>query len=74
MWLLEVAAQIFNQRQGINISVIYGAVTSGTSWRFLSLSESEVCIDLVEYYINQLDKILGIILNQIQSYLAIDNP
>ncbi|MGB7444506.1 MAG: hypothetical protein WA919_25860 [Coleofasciculaceae cyanobacterium] len=69
-----VAAQIFNQRQGINISVIYGAVTSGTSWRFLTLSESQVCIDLVEYYINQLDKILGIILNQIQSYLTIDNP
>ncbi len=65
-----VASQIFNQRQGIDIPVIYGAVTSGTNWRFLMLNETLVCIDMVEYYINQVDKILGIIINPIQAYLA----
>jgi hypothetical protein len=65
-----VAAQIFNQRKGIDIPVIYGVVTSGTTWRFLTLSETNVCIDLVEYYINQVDKILGIILKPIQAYLS----
>lgn len=64
-----VAAQFFNQRQGIDIPVIYGVVTSGTAWRFLTLDETNVCIDLVEYYINQVDKILGIILKPIQAYL-----
>lgn len=65
-----VASQIFNQRQNIDIPVIYGAVTSGTNWRFLTLNETKVCIDMVEYYINQVDKILGIILNPIQAYFA----
>ena len=65
-----VAAQIFNQRKGINIPGIYGAVTSGTVWQFLMLSESDVRIDLLEYYINQVDKILAILLNPIQSYLS----
>ncbi len=65
-----VAAQIFNQRKGIDIPVIYGVVTSGTTWRFLTLNETNVCIDLVEYYINQVDKILGIILKPIQAYLS----
>lgn len=65
-----VASQIFNQRQNLDIPVIYGVVTSGTNWRFLTLNETLVCIDMVEYYINQVDKILGIILNPIQAYLA----
>jgi ABC-type uncharacterized transport system substrate-binding protein len=65
-----VAAQIFNERKEIDIPVIYGAVTSGTNWRFLTLSENNVCIDSVEYYINQVDKILAILLNPIQAYLS----
>ena len=65
-----VASQIFNQRQNLDIPVIYGVVTSGTNWRFLMLTETKVCIDMVEYYINQVDRILGIILNPIQAYLT----
>lgn len=62
-----VAAQIFNQRKGIDIPVIYGVVTSGTAWRFLTLSGSNVCIDFVEYYINQVEIILAILLKPIQA-------
>ena len=65
-----VAAQIFNQRQGLNIPVIYGVVTSGTAWRFLTLNGNLVCIDLVEYYIKEVDQILGIILTPIQAYFS----
>jgi hypothetical protein len=65
-----VASQIFNQRQNLDIPVIYGVVTTGTAWRFLMLNETKVCIDMVEYYINQVDRILGIILNPIQAYLT----
>lgn len=65
-----VASQIFNQGQNIDIPVIYGVVTTGTTWRFLTLEKNQVCIDMLEYYINQVDKILGIILNPIQHYLS----
>jgi len=57
-----VAAQVFNQRAGKDINTIYGAVTSGTAWRFLTLSGTTVCIDTIEYYIKETDKILGILL------------
>lgn len=45
-----VAAQIFNEREGNQIPVIYGAVTSGTNWKFLKLGGKVVEIDLSEYY------------------------
>ena len=37
-------------------------MTTGTNWRFLRLREKAVSIDSVEYYINQVDKILAILL------------
>jgi len=56
-----VAAQIFNEREGNEISVIYGVVTSGTNWKFLKLEGKVVEIDLVEYYLTDVNKILGIL-------------
>lgn len=56
-----VAAQIFNEREGNEISVIYGTVTSGTNWKFLKLRGKVVDIDLVEYYLRDVNKILGIL-------------
>jgi hypothetical protein len=61
-----VAAQLFNQRTGNEISRIYGAVTTGTNWKFLTLAGKIVAIDRVEYYINQIDKILGILTDPFQ--------
>lgn len=57
-----VAAQMLNERAQNQIAVIYGAVTSGTVWRFLTLQENTVCIDSIEYYIDCVDSILGIFL------------
>lgn len=56
-----VAAQIFNQREGNDISKIYGVVTTGTVWQFLELESQNVTVDLEEYSINNLPKILGIL-------------
>lgn len=57
-----VAAQIFNAREGNAIDTIYGAVTTGEIWRFLSLSGSVAAIDLSDYYLmRDVDKILGIL-------------
>ncbi|MFP5275265.1 hypothetical protein [Coleofasciculus sp.] len=65
-----IAAQIFNQRAGNKIDKIYGAVTTGTVWRFLVLEEHTVLIDRLEYYIKEVDKILAILLQPIQAYLS----
>jgi hypothetical protein len=60
-----VAAQIFNQKSANDIETIYGVVTSGTNWRFLILHKNIVFIDTVEYYIKEVNKILGILLQSI---------
>ncbi|MBP5971260.1 hypothetical protein HW132_00550 [Brasilonema sp. CT11] len=65
-----LAAQIFNQRAGNDIEVIYGVVTTGTNWKFLTLQQNIVCIDSIEYYIKEVDKILGIFLQPFQGSLS----
>lgn len=57
-----IAAQIFNQQTGKAIDEIYGAVTTGTNWRFLKLIGQTLCVDKTEYYIRDVDKILGILM------------
>jgi hypothetical protein len=56
-----VAAQLFNERSGNQIKAIYGAVTIGTIWQFLKLEGNIVSIDLSEYYIKDIKRILGIL-------------
>jgi hypothetical protein len=57
-----VAAQRFNLREGNDIATVYGAVTTGTTWRFLRLTGSLVAIDQREYYIDQVDSIIAVLL------------
>ncbi|MCK5522382.1 MAG: hypothetical protein KAI83_04535 [Thiomargarita sp.] len=61
-----IAAQIFNEREGNEISTIYGAVTIGTIWQFLKLTDKGIEIDLNEYYLTEIDQILGILVNAIK--------
>lgn len=56
-----VAAQLFNQRNGEDIASIYGAVTTGTDWKFLKLIDKTVWIDKRDYFINEVSRILGIL-------------
>ncbi|MBW4673389.1 MAG: hypothetical protein KME52_05035 [Desmonostoc geniculatum HA4340-LM1] len=56
-----VAAQTFNQQAGTEIKIIYGAVTTGSIWQFLKLEEQILTIDLSEYYLKDVNKILGIL-------------
>lgn len=65
-----VAAQKFNQRENQEIRKIYGVVTTGTNWKFLTLLDATVVIDRVEYFINQIDKILGILREPFHPQLA----
>ncbi len=55
------AAQIFNESQGSTIQSIFGAITIGTIWRFLKLEQQVVSIDLGEYYLQNVDKVLGVL-------------
>lgn len=56
-----IAAQIFNNNNGDNLTTIYGSVTSGTNWLFLKLEGTLVTVDLLEYFIDKPGKILGIL-------------
>ena len=63
-----VAAQIFNQREENNIPCILGIVTSGNIWKFLQLEGKQLRIDFREYYLPDLNKILGIIAQSLKDY------
>ncbi|MEA5537713.1 hypothetical protein VB834_01560 [Limnoraphis robusta Tam1] len=56
-----VAAQIFNEQAATEIKIIYGAVTTGSIWQFLKLEKQTLSIDLSEYYLNDVNRILGIL-------------
>ena len=57
-----IAAQIFNAREGNEVEKIYGAVSIGNQWKFLELEGATARIDLADYYIEHIDKIMGILL------------
>jgi hypothetical protein len=54
-----VAAQKFNQAKQNAIPVIYGAITTGSLWRFLKLKEQQVTIGIRELPVPPLEKIVG---------------
>lgn len=61
-----LASRIFNEREGHPVPAVYGAVTTGDVWRFLSLSDDALTIDTDTYLIGQIDKILGILCAMVQ--------
>ena len=64
-----LAAQRFNDRRGLPLPLIYGVVTSGTAWKFMSLQGTTVTVDEAEYHIEQLDTILGILVFMVREAL-----
>jgi hypothetical protein len=56
-----VAAQRFNAEAKEEIKNIYGTVTTGTQWQFLSLTGQKLNIDVTEYVLAPIDRILGIL-------------
>jgi hypothetical protein len=55
-----VAAQKFNRAGGQEVATIYGSVTTGTQWQFLKLTGRNLTIDVTEYSLDPIDRILGI--------------
>jgi hypothetical protein len=60
-----VGARTFNEQAGNAIGTVYGAVTTGTTWRFMSLSGTTLSLDFNEYSIHELPRILGILASMI---------
>jgi len=56
-----VAAQAFNVKRGKQRAV-HGAITTGDIWRFMRLQGTRVELDLTMYYLDNLDKVLGILI------------
>lgn len=62
-----IAARIFNQRRKPDWNFVSGIVTTGNIWKFLRLVDSTVTVDQEEYYIKDVEKIVGIIVSMLKS-------
>jgi hypothetical protein len=58
-----VAVQLYNRRNQNEIEHVYGAVTTGNIWKFLRLTGTVVHVDVAEYYIKEVERIVGILLS-----------
>ncbi len=56
------AARLFNERRGHPQPVVHGAVTTGNVWRFLRLRGDVAEVDRSEYYLREVDRVLGVLL------------
>lgn len=66
-----IAAQLFNRSRDRECVPIFGAVTTGSSWQFLRLNSDVVSIDGIEFYITEVDRILGVFVTMTR---AADSP
>ncbi len=63
-----VAASMFNTAEGNDVMRLYGAVTTGTAWKFMKMEGLDVLIDLDEYSIENPGKIVGILLEMLAQH------
>ena len=61
-----IASRIFNEQEGTILSKIYGVVTSGNIWKFLKLEDNKIHIDLDDYSIKEVSKVVGILCSMIE--------
>lgn len=58
-----VAVQKYNEQEGSTLPAVYGATTSGNTWRFLRLAGNRLWVDRDEYYLTGVDRILGVLVS-----------
>jgi hypothetical protein len=61
------AATLYNQRAGSPSATVCGVVTTGSAWKFLRLQGTTVTIDLKEYYIDNVGKLVGVLTHIVQN-------
>ncbi|RKZ82029.1 MAG: hypothetical protein DRR19_21320 [Candidatus Parabeggiatoa sp. nov. 1] len=59
------ASSIFNEKDEQQLPTIYGAITTGSNWRFLKYKDNTAFIDFDEYPIENASKIVGILVNML---------
>jgi hypothetical protein len=57
-----VAAAIFNIQKNNHIPSVYGAVTTGSIWKFMKLENSTIYIESTEHFIENIPLILGMLM------------
>jgi hypothetical protein len=55
-----VGARIFNERENGRSAPVFGCVTTGEAWQFLSLEAAIIGIDRIRYYINDVSLLLAV--------------
>ena len=55
------AARIFNEKEDNNIPMVYGVVTDGALWQFLSLKDNIAIVDSYLYHFGDGSQIVGIL-------------
>ena len=66
-----LGAQLFNLKEGHPIPIVYGCVTTGEDWQFLTLEDQTVTIDTKRFYLNEPGTLLAVfdwIVNQTREY------
>ncbi len=53
-----LGARLYNEKEGMAVSSVYGCVTTGTAWQFLKLAGNELLIHPEQLPIQELDRIL----------------
>lgn len=61
-----VAVRLFNQRKGCELPAVHGAVTTGNNWKFLRLAGDTAKVDLAEYHIKEVARIVAILVTMLQ--------
>ena len=59
------ALSIFNEKDKLQLPTIYGAITTGSNWRFLKYKDNTAFIDLDEYPIENTSKVVGILVEMV---------
>ncbi|MBD2033569.1 hypothetical protein H6F76_00620 [Leptolyngbya sp. FACHB-321] len=57
-----IAAQQFNLKHNLQIPVVYGSVTAGSKWKFVQLQGQQLTIDVTEYDLAPIERLLGILM------------
>lgn len=61
-----IASKLYNEKEGHATNNIYGVVTSGNIWKFMKLKDNEIYIDLDDYGIKEVQKIIGILSHMVE--------
>lgn len=56
-----IAAKLYNEQESKVSAKTYGVVTSGNLWKFMKFDNNAVYIDLDDYAIKEIEKIIGIL-------------